>query len=206
MNYLAHVFLSGERDEHRLGGYLGDFIKGPIAIGLTDVLGTPWSVTVVEGVRLHRLIDARVDALPEFKGALSRLGERHRRVGGIALDVFFDHLLSRHWDEFSSQPLTDFNQRFYALCLDQRDRLPDRALRFIEAAQRYDLFSGYGDIEMVESVLERIGERLRTPHKLNDIYPVLLDQYQSLESDFFLLMPKLIEIANQELSRYEAVR
>ena len=30
MNFLAHLYLAGDRDAHRLGGLMGDFVKGPL--------------------------------------------------------------------------------------------------------------------------------------------------------------------------------
>ena len=34
MNYLSHIYLSGDKLEAQLGGLLGDFLKGPLPVDL----------------------------------------------------------------------------------------------------------------------------------------------------------------------------
>ena len=50
MNFLAHALLSGEAEPDRVGGLMGDFIKGLLPAGLPADLAA--------GVALHRAIDS----------------------------------------------------------------------------------------------------------------------------------------------------
>lgn len=73
MNFLAHALLSGNAEADRVGGLMGDFVKGPLPAGLPPDLAS--------GVALHRAIDSFADRHPAF--AASR-AESARRGGASA--------------------------------------------------------------------------------------------------------------------------
>lgn len=50
MNYLAHLYLSGESDEIKLGNFIGDFVKGNKYQHYPEM--------VAYGIQLHRKIDS----------------------------------------------------------------------------------------------------------------------------------------------------
>ncbi|NIB42797.1 DUF479 domain-containing protein [Pseudomaricurvus alkylphenolicus] len=204
MNYLAHILLSGPDPQWQLGGYLGDFVKGPLNSNRLDRTGQPWSARELAGIALHRRIDAWIDEQPLFMACVACLGPKYRRVGGIAMDVMFDHLLARHWDQYVHQALSEpqslqsFSRNFYALCLDQRDRLPERAELFISRAAEHDLFRGYARPELVMGVLERIEQRLRFGTNLVQAGEVMMTEYDNIERLFFELMPVLLAFAAEQ--------
>ncbi len=204
MNYLAHLLLSGDHPDWQLGGFLGDFVKGPLSPAPLDQLGQPWSAEVVAGIRLHRSIDHFVDHHPLFKQALSRLGPDMRRVGGIALDVCFDHYLASHWSQFHSSSLEDYCQSVYTLLMQQQSRMPDRAQVFSERMQAVNLLAGYQDADIVRQVLERVAGRLRYQTVLDQAYVRLQQHHDDLLADFLDLIPALLQFAQQEQSRYRA--
>lgn len=59
MNFLAHAFLAGDAEADRIGGLMGDFVKGQLPAGLTPALAA--------GVALHRAIDSFADRHPAAK-------------------------------------------------------------------------------------------------------------------------------------------
>lgn len=89
MNFLAHTVLAGIDEADRIGGLLGDFIKGPLPAGLPPALAS--------GVALHRAIDGYADRHPAFLASRARISSRRRRVAGVLVDLFYDHLLARDW-------------------------------------------------------------------------------------------------------------
>ena len=58
MNFLAHALLAGDDDDDRIGGLMGDFVKGLLPAGLPLALAS--------GVALHRAIDSYADRHPAF--------------------------------------------------------------------------------------------------------------------------------------------
>lgn len=207
MNYLAHILLSGSDPDWQLGGLLGDFVKGPILLaaqaepgnrpGLLDRQGQPWEEGVLAGIRLHRQLDAFVDAWSEYRDCLELLDRGYRRVGGIALDVYFDHLLARHWKQFSAIELATFSREFYQLCARQQPRLPEPAARFTSRAAESDLFQGYGRESLYLPVLQRIDERIRFDTNLLAAGEQVLARSAELEERFLYWMPQLLAKASE---------
>jgi len=231
MNYLAHVYLSGESADAQLGGLLGDFIKGYLPLAwldpslasplveaqqlalsaagasasahplLFDCSGKPWSRELLAGIYLHRAIDAYIDQHPLFKACIEQLGSEHRRVAGIALDVFFDHLLALQWSRFHPRSLSGFSRDFYAYCATHSDSLPVRAATLMARAQEHKLFESYAQLEVVEAVLKRIDQRLSRRTSLTIIMPALRAEGAFLARQFEALMPELQAFADQQRHR-----
>ena len=197
MNYLAHVLLSGPQSDWQLGGFLGDFLKGPIASNLNDVNGRPWSEHTVQGVILHRRLDQFVDSHELYKAALETLDPTYRRLAGIAIDVFFDYLLVRHWQRFCDSPIDDFCQDFYRLAVGVSSRMPERASYFISRAQEYRLWQRYGEDAVFLGVIEQISSRLSRKNNLIDVGQHVLEQEDQLAPLFLQLMPELDSFAVQ---------
>lgn len=213
MNYLAHVLLSGQDPSWQLGGFLGDFIKGPlpdllqfepnqaVSDHLLDAQGLPWTIPILHGVKLHRRVDVFTDADTDYRRCLMHLGPQCRRFGGIALDVFVDHLLSRHWDRFHPQSLDVFSDHFYRLCEKHHKSLPDNAARFMQSAAQHHLFAGYGRWEVFEQVLIRIDQRIRFESNVAEAGREILKHYELLES---ILLPFIAKAQQQSLLWREA--
>ncbi len=45
MNFLAHALLAGDADADRVGGVIGDFVKGPLPAGLPPPLAASAAYT-----------------------------------------------------------------------------------------------------------------------------------------------------------------
>ncbi len=191
MNYLAHIWLSGPDLHWQLGGLLGDFIKGPLPDLLPDSGGQPWPPAVRGGVRLHRLLDARVEQLPNYRACLQLLPPTQRRIAGVALDVYFDYLLVRHWSAFCDQPLDQFSRRFYDFSLQHAGRLPARAERYLGRARDNHLFRGYGELTTYRQVLAAIEQRLRFPLDLRAAGEAVVARGPDIEHHFLQLLPEL---------------
>lgn len=190
MNYLAHLLLSGNNTEMQLGGWLGDFVKGP--------LKGRWPTRVEQGIQLHRRIDSHCDTQPLVQRSISRLGPELRRVGGIAIDLCYDHFLARHWDDYHPLDLDSYCQSIYTLLQERASQLPVAAQRFSDRAQEFRLLESYRELPTLEVALARIAQRLSRPTPLTDCYPRMVEQYAALEADFRQLFPLLQAFARQQ--------
>lgn len=194
MNYLAHLLLSGADPDWQLGGFLGDFVKGPLA-AVADARGQPWAPAVVQGMRLHRHLDSWIDSHPLQLASRTRLGPDLRRVSGIVLDIAFDHFLARHWQCFHRDALADYERRVMAQLLVQQSRLPPAAQTFLTRAESSRLLCRYGEREVLASVLARVAARLRSGSQLELGFGRIVAAYEALEADFLVLMPLLQDYA-----------
>src|SRR5881394_2266803 len=97
MNWLAHLSLSENDPEFRLGNVLPDITRVRPLPSLSD--------QIMRGVACHYRIDAFTERHPIVKRSIGRIGGGYRRVGGILVDIFYDHFLASAWPEFSKIPL-----------------------------------------------------------------------------------------------------
>lgn len=187
MNYLAHLYLSGDDPQWMIGGLLGDFVKGP--------LSGEHPKPVEAGIQLHRRIDVFTDSQPEIQQAIARFEPPFRRFGGILTDLCYDHFLAAHWTKFHPRPLADFCQDFYRALAAFPGTLPTRAQRFCEIAPQVNWLENYAEFECLETMLERIGQRFRTPVPLHDAFPQLVSHYDLMQEEFLLVFPRLVEFS-----------
>ncbi|GAA5443885.1 acyl carrier protein phosphodiesterase [Microbulbifer sp. NBRC 101763] len=190
MNYLAHLLLSGPEARWRLGGLLGDFVKGPL-VGERPA-------AIEAGIKLHRRIDASTDEHTAYRDALASLDPRWRRYAGIALDIWFDHLLAQNWHTWHPQNLEEFCTECWRDFRSDSAYIPPQAKAFMARAEQFKLLQSYREEQVVALTLERVGQRLRRPVALQEMLPELIAGREKLEHNF----NKLLTDLNLEASRF----
>ena len=182
MNYLAHVYLAGPEPADRLGGLMGDFVKGLLPGGLPPDLAA--------GVALHRRLDSFADRHAAFQQSRERVSPLRRRYAGIMVDLFYDHFLARYWREFGEGELAEFSADTYALLRQRQHQLPDSLAKLLPAMIRGDWLSAYRHPENVALALDRMStRRLSRPNPLAGAGEELLADYAGFEADFRAFLP-----------------
>ncbi|MFT7344846.1 MAG: acyl carrier protein phosphodiesterase [Lentimonas sp.] len=105
MNFLGHLYFSGDNTELMTANLYGDFVKG------SDI--SRFSPVVQKGITLHRSIDTYIDHHPGVIQLLHKLYATLPKVAGIAVDLYFDHLLAKRWTDFHQVPLAVYLQEYY---------------------------------------------------------------------------------------------
>lgn len=190
MNYLAHIYLSGSEPSTKVGGLLGDFVKGP--------LHGEWHRDIEIGIALHRKIDTYVDQLPEVHTALARFESPYRRFAGIYLDLCFDHFLAHQWQDYHHQPLARYCQDFYHQLTPHYEQLPARAKHFCDVAPKVGWLEGYATFSNLEPMLRNIGRRFKKPVRLDEGLFLLQRDYHQLSQEFSQLFPRVIAFADEQ--------
>lgn len=162
MNFLAHLVLAGDDDYLRLGAMLGDFVRGRRALAA-------YPRQLARGILLHRHIDANTDALPETGMLRATLDPPFRRYAGIIVDLGFDHVLARRWDEYGAGSLEDFDRGVRDLLDRHRQWVPERLQRFMAYADRRGLFAAYREEAEILHSLRGIGRRISRPNPLHRV-------------------------------------
>lgn len=194
MNHLAHVLLAGRAEGLRLGAFLGDHVKGREPL---REMPAEWAA----GVQLHRCIDAWSDAHPAVLGLLEQLEPPWRRYGGVIFDVLFDHMLTRHWRRFGHGALVDFGAGIDRLLSKHRDTLPPRLALFSQWAAEHDLWTRYGERDVLIDIFERLARRHGRTWPLAHGIEVLDVMDRPIEDAFLKLFPDLQAQAGQERVR-----
>ena len=197
MNFLAHLRLGPDEPQQALGGLLGDFVKGPVgAIALPD--------PVRQGIWLHRSIDAFTDRHPLVARSKARVTSERRRYAGIMVDMFYDHLLARHWTDFADESLARFTGRMYQAVLAQQALMPERARRVLVRMAEDDWLSSYAELPNLHLALNNMSRRLRPGNPLQGAVDELERDYQGFEADFMAFMPQVIDFAEAQVAALRA--
>lgn len=190
MNYLAHLHLGGQQPAQLLGSLYGDFVKGPL-VGR-------YPADIEAAIRLHRRIDVFTDSHPRVLLAKARFPAERRRTAGILLDLFFDHCLALHWQDYADEPLQVFTTRVYGVLLREPE-LPERLAFVAPRMAAQDWLGSYREFAVLERVLQGMSRRLSRPQMLDGALYELEALYQPLSEDFRLFYPDLQAFARMQI-------
>lgn len=185
MNYFAHLYLSQPTVESTVGNLLGDFAKGVETKAL--------SKAVFAGLQNHRVVDRFTDSHPVVKDLTQLFSPQRRRFAGIALDVYFDHLLMQHWSEFDKRNLNEEIQSCYQrMKLGQR-LMPNQHMAATTSKMvAYDWFGSYNERQSIAHALDRIAARIRFENKFSNIIEEIEQHHQLIEQGFLMFFPELV--------------
>jgi acyl carrier protein phosphodiesterase len=192
MNYLAHLYLSGDDPEVQLGNFIGDFVKGR-----SPELEYPTKVAI--GIHLHRLIDAFTDSHAVVRESKIRLRPFYRHYSGVIVDIFYDHFLAINWHKHHAEPLQDFTRGFYALADTESHRLPQKARYVLPFMKKNDWLTNYSKIEGIEKVLGGMARRTPFESGMEKATADLVRHYDAFEKEYFEFMPQLEDISRKGL-------
>jgi len=185
MNYLAHLHIAEHCDSNLLGNLLGDFVKGRLSDQYND--------EIVQGIRLHRWVDAYTDKHHLMNDAKAHFSTSTRRFSPIALDMFWDHCLAKHWNQFHTSSLSEFvNSAELLVRRDHSSNLPERYLRVTENMWNGRWLESYSDIDNIQYALQRMSSRSERMKPLANCYETLDVSYKELEAVFFELYPDVL--------------
>ncbi|MGV3740721.1 MAG: ACP phosphodiesterase [Burkholderiaceae bacterium] len=194
MNYLAHILLAQQSEDAMVGALLGDFCK-PNDAGR-------YEGEIAREIFIHRKVDAFTDSHDVILQAKSLFKQNTRRYAGISLDVFYDHILARHWQEYCEIPLEQFVHRFYRALILRRAKLPASLAGQVEAMVSHDWLGSYREFNSVRIAINRISKRLSRngiflQHSVDD----LEQNYAELSHGFHTFFPDLIRFVERERER-----
>ena len=188
MNFLAHALLAGEGDTDRIGGVLGDFVKGYLPAGLLPDLAA--------GVALHRAIDGYADRHLAFAASRARISPARRRVSGVLVDLFYDHLLARDWAAHGRGTLEDYTAQLYGLLKDYPGPLPQQARDVATRMRTRDWLCSYRSVAAVGRAIDQMAVyRLRRANSLAGGIEEFIADADGFASDFRLFLPDALSFA-----------
>ncbi len=169
---------------------MGDFVKGP----LSGHHGTE----ITRALVLHRRIDMYTDGHHVVRQSRHRVSGARRRFAGILVDMFYDHFLARHWDEYNDVPLERFTARIYSALHEHHAMLPERLQAIAPRMAAADWLGSYRHIEAVGIALDRMGQRLKRGNALLHSSEELLAHYDAFAGDFHAFFPDVVRFARAQ--------
>lgn len=190
MNFLAHIYLSGNSDQIMIGNFIGDYVKGKKY--------RKYPEHIKKGILLHRNIDSFTDNSPVPKRVKSLLKPYYRKYSGIVIDMFYDHFLANNWGYFSNNPLEDFVSEFYELLYRYFDFLPERVQNFVPHMVHHNRILSYRDIQGLYHAMKVMVRTTSLPDKTDDAIMVLNDNYSTFNDNFLEFFPTLINYVKEQ--------
>lgn len=191
MNYLAHIFLSGDDSQLQIGNFIGDFVKGSRVDDYPE--------RIRNGIILHRKIDSFTDSHEVVREMIVTLRPTFGRYSGIIADMYFDFFLAISFSRYSSsKSLNTFALKFYLSTLLHYKMLPAKVKGFIFHFIFSNRLKKYASLKGLKSSLEIMAE-----YKVSAINPkrtiaFLVENQDDLEERFHLFFPDLIEYVKSE--------
>ena len=191
MNYLAHALLSFNNESIIVGNFIADHIK------MADAEKLP--AFIKKGVVIHRKIDFYTDTHPLFIKSKRFFYDGFERYSGVLLDIYYDYLLAKNFEQFSDKGLRDFTTNIYSVLDNNRQHLPQSSIGFLNYVQDNDTFFEYSKLEGIELVLKHLSYRINHGVLLNESLPLFVDNQEKIEADFLNFMNDLILEVKKEL-------
>lgn len=189
MNYLMHLYLSGDAPETMVGNMMGDFVKGR--------LDERYPPGIRRGIELHRSIDSFAAGNHCFIRSKRRIDPSFGHYRGVLVDVFYDHFLARHWEEYRAMPYRDYVRECYEILADHEEVLPERLRLYLPRIFTADWLLTYPHTEGVASVLARMSKRVSRPNPLAEGIGELTLNYGRLVEDFRVFLPEIEEYVRE---------
>ena len=184
MNYLAHLYLSGEEEKTMVGNFIADHVKGKSF--------EKFPGDIQKGILLHRQIDSFTDAHPKFREAKKLLHAGFGLYAGIIVDLLYDHLLAANWDRYSDKSLRTFSKRSHAILLSNFRHLPKRVQAFLPILIQNRRLESYATVEGIIQSIEIMGRYTSLPQRSEFAKQVLLENREYLFENFDSFMDDMI--------------
>jgi len=184
MNYFAHLCLAKQTPESLIGNLLGDFMRG--------VDRRTLSPAISRGLENHRQVDRFTDTHPLIQELKQLFDPTCKRFAGIALDIYFDHLLIKHWERLDCRNLNQVNEHFYQTLATHLHMMPSERMQMVSSkivSGRW--FDAYANQHSTLEAVRRAATRIRFANSFDRACSELLKNENEIESTFLRFYPLL---------------
>ena len=149
-----------------------------------------------KGVQTHIMIDTYTDSHKNVSKSKSRLRDKGL-LKPVIIDLTYDYLLTKNWEQFSSVPLRQFLDTFNEQALQRSGDLPSDARYLITNLAQHDRLNRYHSLEQLRRSFERIdarlSDRLLSKETASSYMDVVIENIKHIEDDFMHFFPELCQ-------------
>lgn len=185
MNYLGHIYFSNNDPQLAVANLFGDFVKGK------QYLEYPESIQ--KGILLHRKIDHYIDHHHQVLHLIHTIRGELPKVAPIAIDLYFDHLLARNWNQYHSTPFPDFLANFYSKIDLTNEPYPDNFKHFVSLLIERNWISYYPSEEGLYKMCQGVSNKLSFENALKNGHTV----FQRFENEITSCFHEYMRDANE---------
>lgn len=191
MNFLAHIYLSGNNDLLKIGNFMADSIRG------NNYLNYP--TTIQKGILLHRYIDSFTDANPIYRKSKHRLHSKYGHYSGVIMDIVYDHFLAKNWSVYSDEKLEDYAADFYHLLQDNYDILTEKTKGMIPYMIENNWLVSYSTLAGLEMILFQMDYKTQHRANMQEAVVEVQEYYAEFEEEFTLFFEELRKSCEEKL-------
>lgn len=184
MNYLAHLYLSGNNANIILGNFLGDSLKGKEYLS--------YNKNVQKGVFLHRFIDSFTDAHPLPREGILRLRPKYRKYAGVVVDIFYDHFLAINWHKYHKISLMDFADQMHEILSHRYFDMPTKAKKLVPFLIQSRRLVTYESFDGIEQTLRIMSIHTSLPDETLLAMDILYRKYNDFNEEFNSFFQEII--------------
>lgn len=192
MNFLAHIYLSGNNDLLKIGNFMADGIRG------NSYLQYPTDVK--NGIILHRSIDFFTDSHPIYRQSKHRLHEKYKHYSGVIMDIVYDHYLAKNWSKYSNEKLEDYVDNFYKLLEDNFDVLTEKVQKILPTMKAQNWLLSYASLSGLEMILFNMDYRTKHRAHMQEAIIEVTEFYNNFEEEFTLFFIELENHCKEKLA------
>lgn len=193
MNFLAHIYLSGDNEGVIIGNFIADGIKGKRY--------QKFPAQIQKGILLHRSIDSYTDSHPTVRRSTKRLHKNYGHYSGVIVDILYDHFLAKNWKEYHPTPLAEYVDNFYELLRNSYEILPNRIKRLMPYMISDNWLLSYATVTGISKILSQMNVRTKGVSKMNFAVLELEEFYDEFEAEFTIFFKDLIDHSQLKLAQ-----
>ncbi len=189
MNFLAHLYLSGDDKDLILGNFIADMVKGKQI--------EKFSPGIIRGIKMHRMIDEYTDSHKIVARSKSRLSSKYRHYSAVIVDMYYDHFLARNWKDYSDVSIDNFLNNAYNVLLGNYLLLPLKAQKILPFMISANWLVNYGDLERLQKNFEGLSRRTPFESGMENAVGDLIENYGDFLSEFREFFPQLVDYVSR---------
>jgi acyl carrier protein phosphodiesterase len=187
VNFLAHIYLSGDDEELMLGNFIADFVKGKKK--------NDYPPRIRKGIELHRMIDDFTDHHPITSESKARLRPGYGKYAGVIVDLYYDHFLAAGFSSYSGMPLKEYSENTYRIISGYDSVLPEGVRYFLPFMIEKNWLLNYATIDGIGRALSGLSKRVSFENRMDESVRELRLYYEEFRSEFDRFFPELITFA-----------
>lgn len=195
MNFLAHIYLSGDNELIRIGNFMADGIRGKAFENFPP--------DIRRGILLHRAIDTFTDAHPVFRKSTKRLHLKYHHYSGVIVDVFYDHFLAKNWSRFMPGSLRAYVNMFYRSLDRHYELLTPRVKQIYPIMLEHNWLLSYATTDGLRDILTQMDSRTGNTSNMRYATDDLLHWYKHFEYEFHIFFSELRKFSDAKLEELE---
>lgn len=185
MNFLAHIYLSGDNELLKIGNFMADTVRGKRYLD--------YSNEIQKGILLHRFIDTYTDAHPIYRQSRRRLYEKYGHYAGVIMDIVYDHFLAKNWKSYNEIELEVYAAQFYDSLKENYELLTTKTQNLMPYMIQQNWLVQYASLEGLETILFQMDHRTKNRVHMQEAIVEVKEYYRELELEFTQFMKELIE-------------